>query len=163
MRLSEPVVDNVDDFCVFSEKGADLLGADANFAVGLSLGSLSHVLGEHVLGPVNILAEVEVVDFLGVATVTVTASNQIEQLVTGRHYVEVFHDSEELLGSDVLTLGTVEVLEAGLEQDTVGHDMCVEGSHHLEHALFLLFAEDLFEFGVKSKFCNLRRSCERSG
>jgi hypothetical protein len=58
---------------------------------------------------------VEVVDFLSVATITVTASNQIEQLITGRHNVEVFHDAEELLGSDVLTLGTVEVLEAGLE------------------------------------------------
>jgi len=115
VRLSEPVVNNVDDFCVCFEKGADLLGADANSAVGLSFGSLGHVLGEHIFGPVNILAEVEVVDFLGVATVTITASNQIEQLVTGRHNVEVLHDTEELLGSDVLTLGTVEVLEAGLE------------------------------------------------
>jgi len=162
VRLTEPVVDNIDVMCGFSEVGADLLGADANSAVGLSLGSLGHVLGEHILGPVNILAEVEVVDFLGVATVAVTASNQIEHLVAGRHDVEVFHDTEELLGSDVLTLGAVEVLEARLEQDTVGHDMCVEGSHHLEHTLCLLFVKDLFEFGVKSKFCNLRPSCERS-
>jgi hypothetical protein len=29
--------------------------------------------------------------------------------------------------------------------------MCVEGSHHLEHTLFLLLVEDLFEFGNKKK------------
>lgn len=114
MRLSESILDNVKFVRGFLEKGTDLLGADATLFIRLRCWILGRVLREHVLRPVNILAEMEVVYFFGVSTIAVTATNQFENFVTGRHDIEVLHDTEELLRSNVHALRAVEVLEAGL-------------------------------------------------
>ena len=104
MSLSETVVDHIDCISLLTEESADLLGANTNhkrFLIGCPLGLISW---EHVLWPINILAEVEIVYFLSVATVTVTANDQVEHGVTGRHNIEVFHDAKELLSRYVLRL-----------------------------------------------------------
>ena len=102
MSLSETVVDHIDSVGALSEEGAHLLGSHANLLVVWAGWLLGLVGGEHILWSINILAEVEVVDFLGVATVAVTASDQVKHGVAGRHDIQVLHDTEELLGSDVL-------------------------------------------------------------
>ncbi len=102
VRLHEAVVDHIDLRSVVTEEGADLLGTDTNLLEVLWLGSLSHVGGEHVLGTVHILAEVEVVNLLGVATIAVTANNQVVHLFAGGHDVQSLEDAKELLGRDML-------------------------------------------------------------
>ena len=145
MSLGESVVDNIDVGSVLTEEGALLLGADTDQGDLLGLGSLGNVLREHILGSVDIPTEVEVVDLLGVSAIAVTASDQIEQLLTGWHDVEVLHHTEELLGSDVLRLGAVEVLEAWLEEDAVGNDVTVESVHVVNHQVFFVIVENLFK------------------
>ena len=146
MRLHESVLSHVNSLSGLPEEGADLLGADTKLDSLVSLGALGHVHGEHVFRSINVLAEVVVVDLLGVSAVTVTANDQVKHIVAGRHDVKVFHHAQELLGSDVLALRAVKVCETGLQKDTVRHNMLVKGRHHLIHLLFLLFVEDLFEF-----------------
>ena len=119
MGLAETVVDNVKALGVFLEEGALLLGANADLDESLSRGDLRNVGGEHVLGAVDVLDEVVIVDFLGVAAVAVTANDQVEFFVARRHDVQVLHNAKELLGGDVLGLGSVKVLEAGLKEDAV--------------------------------------------
>ena len=102
MSLGETVVDHINGFGSLTEEGADLLGANTSFEWLFGSSLLCLVSGEHVFWSINILAEVEVVDFLGVATVAVTASDQVKHGVAGRHDIQVLHDTEELLGSDVL-------------------------------------------------------------
>lgn len=119
MRLHETVIDHINSSSVIPEECANLFRANANLlivGVGWALGL---VLREHVLWSVDILAEVEVVDFLGVATITVTASNEVKHRITGRHDIQVLHHAQELLGSDVLRLGPVKVSESWLEKDSV--------------------------------------------
>jgi len=115
MRLSKSIVDNVNIVSGLLEKGTDLLGADANLLKCLCCWLFGRVLRKHVFRSVNVLAEMEVVYFFSVSTVAVTASNQFEHFVTGWHDVEVLHDTEELLRSNVHALRAVEVLEAGLQ------------------------------------------------
>ena len=133
MRLHETVVDNIDLIGSFTEEGALLLGANSSHERLSLLRALGVVSGEHVLGSVNILAEVVVVDLLGVATVAVTTGDQIEMVVARRHDVQVLHDSEELLSSDVLLGGAIEILETWLKVDSVRNNVSVKSGHHLNH------------------------------
>lgn len=119
MWLHKSVLCHINSLSRLLEEGADLFGADAELDSLVGLGTLGHVDGKHVFRSVNILAEVVVVDLLGVSAVTVTANDQVKHLVAGRHDVEVFHHAQELLGSDVLALRAVKVCEAGLQKDTV--------------------------------------------
>ena len=144
MSLSETVVDHIDCISLLTEESADLLGANSNhkrFLIGCPLGLISR---EHVLWPINILAEVKIVYFLSVATVTVTAGDKVKHSITGRHNVQVLHHTEELLSSDVLGLGAIKVLESWLQKDSIGEDMLVQVCHHLDHLLLLLISEHLF-------------------
>ena len=102
MRLHEAVVDHINLGSVFFEESADLLGTDTDFLECLGLRSLGLVGWEHVLWAVNVLAEVEVVDLLSVATITVTADDQVVHLLAWWHDVESLEHTEELLGRDML-------------------------------------------------------------
>ena len=176
MRLHEAVVDHINVPSLLLEEGGDLLWAHTDLLKLLRLRALGLVGGEHVLRTVHILAEVEVVDLLGVTAVAVAAGNEIKHFLAGRHNIERLHDAEELLCSDVLLraadttdAGAVEVHEAGFEEDAVGDDVPVELRHHLNHLLLLLVREHLFEFSASlrwrfwiCKFCNLQRRCGHS-
>jgi len=139
--LHEAIVDDINALSGLLEEGGDLLGADANLLELLWHGALGLVLGEHVFGAVNILAEVVVIDFFGIATVAVTASDEVEQVLAGRHNVQSLAHAKELLRGDVLRLGAIEVHEAGLKQDAVRHDVSVQVRHHLDHLVFLFVCE----------------------
>ena len=147
MCLSETVIDHINRVCGVSEECANLLWSHADLLVVGACWAFGLVGREHVLGSIDILAEMEVVDLLSVAAVAVTARDQVEQLGARRHDIQVFHDAQELLRRDVLRLGSVEVLETWLQQDSVADDVPVQRRHHLDHLLFLLVAEVLFELG----------------
>ena len=102
MRLCETVVDHIDGVSCLPEERADLLGAHANLLVVGAGWAFGLVGREHVFRSIHVLAEVEIVDFLSVATVAVTANNQIEHSVAWRHDIQVFHYAEELLSCNVL-------------------------------------------------------------
>ena len=104
MCLCETVIYHIDSFSGLTEERADLLGAHTNLLVVRASWAFGLVLGEHVFRSVHVLAEVEIVDFLSVAAVAVTANDQVEHGVAWRHDIQVFHYSQELLGSNVLRL-----------------------------------------------------------
>lgn len=144
--VQKSVIDHVHRLCVLFKEGTDLFGSHANLFEPSCLRFLRLIGWEHILGTIHILAEQEVVDFLCVAAVTVIANDEVKHFVAGRHNVEGLQDSEELLRRDVQLLRPVEVHETGLEQNAVRHDVLVQGRHHLNHLVFLLICEDLFEF-----------------
>ena len=112
--LQVPVGDDIESGSGVREEGLGLL----HFLVGkawLLEGVLGDVGGEHVLGPINVLAEIVVVDLPGVSLVTVLPNHEVEHHFGVGHQVQVLHDSEELGGSDVTALGPVVVLELGFE------------------------------------------------
>ena len=102
MGLSETVVDHIDCFSRIPEECADLLGSHTDLLVVGAARLLGLIGREHVLRSVHVLAEVEIVDLLRVAAVAVTANDEVEHGVAWWHDVQVFHDAEELLRSDVL-------------------------------------------------------------
>ena len=102
MGLGESVIDHIDTAGVISEEHALLLGAHSDLGKLFRLGTFCHVLWEHILRAIHIAAEMVIVNFLGVTAVAVTANNEIEKSVAGRHQVQVFQNAQELLGSDVL-------------------------------------------------------------
>ena len=102
MCLCETVIDHIYCFSGVPEERADLLGAHTDLLVVRAGWLFGLVLGEHVFRSIHVLAEVEIVDFLSVATVAVTANNQIEHSVAWRHDIQVFHYAEELLSCNVL-------------------------------------------------------------
>ena len=75
MRLGETVVDHIDRISTIAEEGADLFGANANLLVVRTGWFFGIVSGEHLLWRVHVFAEMEIIDFFGVTTVTVTASD----------------------------------------------------------------------------------------
>jgi len=83
------------------EESALLSGSDSEGVHGLRLGSLGSVAGEHVLWTIDILAEQEVVNLVGVASVAVLADHEVKHFLRGRHQSEVFEHTQELLGGDV--------------------------------------------------------------
>ena len=144
MSLTETVVDHIDSLSSLTEEGADLLGTNTSLEWLFGGSLLCLVSWEHVLWPINILAEMEEVDFFSVTTITVTANDKIKHGITGRHNVKVFHYTKELLSSDVLGVRAIKVLEAWLKKDPVGDYVLIEGCHHLDHLLLFLVVEDLF-------------------
>ena len=117
--LTETVVENINFFGWLFEEHALLGVRDAENGALLRQGVLSDVGGEHVLGTIDILAEVVIVNVLIVALVAVLADHQVEKFVTGRHDVESLHHTQELGGTDMVALGAVKVHEGWLEQDSV--------------------------------------------
>lgn len=71
---------------------------------------------EHALVGVDIVAEVDVVDLIGVALVHVVLNDEGEQTLRSED-AELSKDAEELALGDMTTLGDVEVLELGLQVD----------------------------------------------
>jgi len=108
------------------EEGADLVGGHAESVGALSDRLLGLVAGEHVFRAVDILDKEEIVDFLSVSTIAILADDEVEDFLGRRHHSQGLQDTEELLSSDVIGLGAIEVHEAGLEQNSVADDLLLE-------------------------------------
>ena len=146
MSLRETSSNHINLASVSLEEGRDLFGSHADLLNVADFSSLGLVGWEHVLGAVDIAAEVEVVDLLGVSAIAVTANDQVEKSVRRGHDVQTFHHSQELLRCNVLRLRAIKVLEPWLEKNTVGTDVFVESRHHFNHLIFVGICENLFEF-----------------
>lgn len=99
---------------------------------------LNGVLGDvrwvNGLGSVYVTAELPVVDFLGVAEIAISTCDQGEVNRVKGHQAESFQNADELVGSNVLALGTVKIVEARLEENSLGDDLMVESLHDLDEA-----------------------------
>ena len=96
--------------------------SDTLGVLGRGKGLLGHVLGEDVLGTVEILAELVIVNLSGGAKVAVLANEQVENTLRRGHETKSFQNTEELVGSYVEGLAAIKVLEIGLEENAVGLD-----------------------------------------
>jgi hypothetical protein len=83
--LHESVGNNVDLFGVLGEESRLLGGSNALGVDGFRKLSLGDVIGEDILGTVEVLAELVVVDFSGGAEITVPASDQVKDGLGRRH------------------------------------------------------------------------------
>lgn len=84
--------------------GALLGWSDSKDGNLLRLSYFRDVSWEHVLWSVNISAEFEVVDLVGVATVTVVPDEAFIDRLVGWHQVELLQDAQELALGDVQLL-----------------------------------------------------------
>ena len=73
---------------------------------------------EQHFGRVNVVAEVVVVDFIGVALVAVGLEEKVENVVTGAESA-LSKDSQELMLGDVLVSSDVEIGEDLLNVDSL--------------------------------------------
>lgn len=151
-------MEHVDVLGWLLEERADLGWRDSEEVNWGGLGALGHVLWEHVLWAVHVLAELEVVDFLVVAAVVILSNHEVEHFITWWHQVEGLHDAEELLLGDVLRLAPVEVHEAGLQEDSVGDNVAVQGRHHVDHRSLLFVGEFLLSISIRYSECSKMRS-----
>jgi len=94
--LGEAVMEHINGCCVFREEWADLLISGAKDRGTLLNGTLGDVGWEDVLWPVDIFAEVVVVDLLGGTLVAVLSNHQVEDLVGRRHDAQGLHHAQEL-------------------------------------------------------------------
>lgn len=97
-------------------------------------GVLGNVRRVNGLGSVDVTAELPVVDFLGVSEIAISACDEGEVNWVRGHQAERFQNADELVGSHVLALCTVKVVEAGLEEDSLGDNLVVEALHDLNEA-----------------------------
>lgn len=79
--------------------------------------------GEHILWAVNIGAESEIVHFSLVALIEVLSNDEIIDLLLRGVEGEVLEHSLELLCGDMARLGPIKILEARLEEHSVGDDL----------------------------------------
>lgn len=77
--------------CVFREERADLFMGNAKNRNTFLYGTLGDVRREDVLWPVDIFAEVVVVDLLGGALVAILSNHKVENLVGWRHDAQRLH------------------------------------------------------------------------
>lgn len=107
---------------------------------------LNRVLGDvwrvNRLGSVYVIAELPVVDFLGVTEIAISTCDQGEVNRVWGHQAKSFQNADELVGSYVLALGTVKVVEARLEENSLGDDLMVESLHDLDEALAVRCAHE---------------------
>lgn len=73
---------------------------------------------EKISGLVDIVAEVEVVDFSHVALVEVLSNQDLEKIFAWWQDVALLEHSSELLGSDMAALGFIIVLQLRLDEDS---------------------------------------------
>lgn len=97
-------------------------------------GVLGNVRRINGLGSVDVTAELPVVDFLGVAKIAISTSDEGEVNWVGGHQAKSFQNADELVGSYMLALCTVKVVEARLKEDSLGDDLVVEALHDLDEA-----------------------------
>lgn len=116
-------------------------GTGEVLAFNTVLNTLGDVFREDVLRVVEIAAESVVVHFSSGAQVTITANEQIVILFARGHKAERLEYAEELLGSYMQRLGTIEILECGLKQDAVSLDQTDHTVDLTNQAIFLKVAE----------------------
>jgi hypothetical protein len=107
-------------------------------------------LTEHILRAVDIVAELEVVDLAFVILVKVFSNDEVEDLVGGGENAKILKHSLELLGGNMARLGSIEVLEARLEEHSVRNN---DSSHLCEgiyHHLHFLLGEGLNKYWIRN-------------
>lgn len=97
---------------------------------------------EHFLDVVDIIAELDVVHFFGVAIVDVPPDQQVEVLLL-REQVQLGQHARELLDGDVRAPCSIEVLEGLFQQDPFRLDLPLDGCEQLVHPMLLLLAVHL--------------------
>jgi hypothetical protein len=70
----------------------------------------------------------------GVAKIAISTSDEREVNWVGGHQAERFQNADELVRSHMLALCTVKVVEAWLEEDSLGDNLVVEALHYLNEA-----------------------------
>ena len=80
---------------------------------------LCYIWGKEIIGLINIMAELKIVDFSHISLVEVFSNENLEQIFARWKDIAFFKDSSELLGGNVATLGSVIILELWLDQDSL--------------------------------------------
>jgi len=116
-------------------------GVADNFSLGNSGLGLGEVVErvvevatntEEFLAAINIIAEINVVNFINISLVHVATEESLCNCVRGADLKEVNH-TEELLLSDMTVLGNIKVLENGLQKNTAsGNSLFVLGKNGFE-------------------------------
>jgi hypothetical protein len=108
-------VDYVNAFGWLAEEGRHDCWRDASGVNGRWRGHFRHVPWEDVLWTVEVIYELEIVDFSSGAAITVLPYDQVEYFLIGWHQSQLLKNSKELLRSDMKLLRSVKVHKEGLE------------------------------------------------
>lgn len=132
------IVNNIEVFSCLSKEGRLLCWGDALGIFRWGERVFGNVTREDVLGAVQVIAEFEVVDFSGGATIAILSNDQVKDCLGSGHKTKSLEHSKELVGGDMELLGSVEVHETGLEKDPLSLDFVVHLSDGVHHLVFVL-------------------------
>jgi len=139
--LEESVVNNIQASCWILEVCRTRVSELALEVGLLLLWILWFVLRENVFWPVDIVTELEVVDFSDVSFVEVLSEEQLEHFLIWRDQFQFFENSPELLRSDVAALGSVVVFELGLDENSFVLDLRPNRAQEVKNDFLLLGSE----------------------
>lgn len=121
---------------------------------------LSGVGGEHVLGPIDIVAEADIIYFFHISFVEVLARYQLGEGRTVREQVQLLEHAEELILSDVRAPGPVEVLERRFKHNSVSNDVESDFLQSSHKRVLLCLREDGVGLGILNDAALIRTLLE---
>lgn len=125
--------------------------ADSRLCLGEVVGAVVEALvdTEELLGAVDILAEVDIVDLIDIAFVHVTAQDGLENVLGSADSEQIEH-AEELILGHVTVASDVVVLEHGFQVDALVFNRSFVLFKNFIDFLLVLFASKVFTAGEKS-------------
>lgn len=121
--LQVSVVDNIKALCGVIVKGRSSVSQLTVEDVLLSLWVFSGISWEYVLWSIDVSAEHEIIDFSNVSFVQVLSNEQLEELLSWWDERKLFHDSSELLGSNMAALSSIIILQLRLNKDSFVYNL----------------------------------------
>ena len=144
------------------DSGKDVVDVERAVTHDLGVGGSCSSLGEviirvvkvsadtEILGrAVNILTEINIVDFVDIASVHVSAEDHLQNVCWSSDPKKV-NNSEELILSNMTVLGYIKVLETGLEVDSSSVNCITVGVQDFFNLLCSLVAAEVLSSGKQS-------------
>ena len=102
---------------------------------------LGCILNEDVLRSVNIGTEFEIINFSDISSVEILSNQDLEEFLLWWNQIQLFHNTSELLNSDVAAVSSIIILELRLDQDSLLDNFSLDGIQQVEEGLHLFFIE----------------------
>jgi hypothetical protein len=142
--LHKAIVNHIKVLSAGFEEAAHLSDMLSLLVFWLSLWILGNVFWENIIFVIDVSTEPVVVDFLSGSLIEITSCNQSKFRSGRRHKSQCFQNSEELVSSHVLRLGSVKVTKPWFQVDSLGDDFVSQTSKTLKKCILLFTCEVSF-------------------
>lgn len=160
LGLEETVVDDIKRACIVFEERALLSPVHSMIINPVGLRILCQVRRVDILGSIDVIAELPVINLLSVSKIAVFARDKAEIYWRRGHQTKGLQHSDELMARDVLALGSVEIVEPRFEENPLGDNFVVETPHYLDEAGVFGFVHQWGRLGLFDGAARIRSIAE---